>query len=420
MFGKYCGAAIDEAVLEFSKFVGECPPCAVEAAPQPAHAGPREAKDLPVLVDPLGCGDHPLGEAYTCCMPEADAAGRPDFGPGLFSPCVICTVRSASIVELPCGHVNVCADCYVDYSTNKRCLQCRQLSTARVDVSPFLDAASGRPNACNICKSALASVVIIPCVHMCFCYRCLPQSFVGCPTCGKRVERICEIHWSSASTTPSLPASVRALPPGGRDGLAAATEDIDLEIFRLEQQLRNLRSCSSQASSRPATRRATELPRDTAPLAFYGGRARESPPISRSGRPPPEAPPRFHDGGAAPEAPPTFYGGRAPPEAPPTSSSGRPPPEAPPRCRAGGAPPEAPPTVHGLNAPPEFTTAAAATASGASTAAGTGMGPGSLAASESRSKASWGIPLPLPGVPPPNLGNASDFDFGSFFRSRLG
>jgi len=233
----------------------------------------RRGGSMPIIADPFGCQD-PTREGdgpAMCCVPEEAQRAA-----ALFAPCMVCAMRAATIVEVPCGHATVCVECYGDYQTNTRCLRCRDQVTARVDVAPFLDEISGRPGECNMCKSAPACVVTIPCVHMCLCARCLPNTPAGCPTCGARVEQTCKVKWSSgggAAATPSaqggivvstpggtaglsgfglpngrfpsLPLSVGALPThggsGGRDGLAEATEDVDLEIDRLERQLRRLR-----------------------------------------------------------------------------------------------------------------------------------------------------------------------------------
>lgn len=261
MFGRTCGGPIDLGVLECSLTPVTVDECAApsQLSTRNRSIGPSKTQTtgptgLPVLTDPLGCGDHPLGEAYTCCLPEAAADQR--LGSGLFVPCMVCSLRPASIVEIPCGHVGVCTECFGAYQNNVRCLRCRQLTTGRVDVSPFLERPSGKPIDCNICKSAMASVVIIPCVHMCFCFRCLPSSFAGCPTCGRRVEKVCEVKWTPGPSVPVLPTTLGALPTHGtRDGLAEATKDVDAEISRLEQQLSKLRTYS-QASSRTMTARS--------------------------------------------------------------------------------------------------------------------------------------------------------------------
>jgi len=75
----------------------------------------------PWLTDPLGCHD-PLSAAehHVCCVPEDGRSGV-----SLFAPCMVCAARPASIVEVPCGHITVCTECYGDYHTNVRCLRCR-------------------------------------------------------------------------------------------------------------------------------------------------------------------------------------------------------------------------------------------------------------------------------------------------------
>jgi len=204
------------------------------------------------IVDQIGC-HNAVPEAPVCCVPERFPEPDP-----LYAPCMVCAMRAATIVEVPCGHVNVCGECHRDYHTNTRCIRCRGRVPMRIDLAPFLDELTGRPDQCRMCKDALASVVMIPCVHMSFCQRCLPKSLLGCPTCGERVEQMCNVLWSTAAAVishratafPRLPASAGALASHrGRDGLAKATEDVDEEIARLEVQLRQLRSMSPSGSS---------------------------------------------------------------------------------------------------------------------------------------------------------------------------
>merc|ERR1719329_1802997 len=92
-------------------------------------------------------------------------------GSGLFSPCMVCAMMPASVVEVPCGHVNVCSNCYGDYQSNQRCLRCRDRVSARADVSPFLHEITGRPKDCNMCRTEMVNVVVFSCVHMYFCSR---------------------------------------------------------------------------------------------------------------------------------------------------------------------------------------------------------------------------------------------------------
>lgn len=235
----------------------DCPCAAAPLQPgqKPSHpsassqgARTKEARSL--FPDPFGCdGDAPAA----CCMPEDQG------GSSLFAPCMVCAMRPASIIEVPCGHATVCAECFGDYHTNVRCLRCRDQVTGRVDVFPFLHEPEGRPPECNMCKSNTASVVTLPCVHMCLCANCLPWKPNGCPTCGALVEQTCVVRWSTGSETtrpgpssfPRLPATFGSLARGGGEGLAKATEDVDQEIQRLERQLMKLKLRSvSQTSSR--------------------------------------------------------------------------------------------------------------------------------------------------------------------------
>jgi hypothetical protein len=181
------------------------------------------------LASPLPC--HGPSETSTvCCVPE-DLVTEAQ----MFAACVVCALRPASILEVPCGHINVCCECHRDYQTNTRCIRCRENVPIRIDLAPFLDA-TGRPVQCLMCQAAVASVVMMPCIHMAFCHRCLPTTVAGCPTCGERVTQTCKVLWAA----PSPPEGRRVL-PGSREGLDRVTEDVDEQISRLERQLRNLR-----------------------------------------------------------------------------------------------------------------------------------------------------------------------------------
>lgn len=207
------------------------------------------------MVSQLGC--HANEPQQICCVPE-DLASRE-----LFAPCVVCALRPACILEVPCGHVNVCGGCNRDYHTNTRCIRCRERVPTRIDVSSFLDDVTGRPENCRMCQSVPASVVMVPCIHMAFCHRCLPKTVAGCPTCGERVEQICIALLSASSLGAGATARearfVAGMPigtfgslpsyqcPAGRavdrsgDGLEQTTERVDEEIARLEKQLRRLK-----------------------------------------------------------------------------------------------------------------------------------------------------------------------------------
>eukprot|EP00927_Polykrikos_kofoidii_P054604 TRINITY_DN49004_c0_g1_i1.p1 TRINITY_DN49004_c0_g1~~TRINITY_DN49004_c0_g1_i1.p1 ORF type:complete len:426 (+),score=44.58 TRINITY_DN49004_c0_g1_i1:152-1429(+) len=205
------------------------------------------------LVKQLGCHTS-APEASACCAREE---AEPRFT--LFAPCMVCTMRFASVVEVPCGHLNVCTECHREYQTNTRCIRCRENVPIRVDISPFLDEVTGKPELCKLCRTFIACTVMIPCAHMSFCNRCLPKSVVGCPTCGQKVEQTCQVLWSvsceeTANTRglagmvfPTMPASTGSFPShrGSRDVLAQATEDVDEEIARLERQLSKLKHVPS-------------------------------------------------------------------------------------------------------------------------------------------------------------------------------
>lgn len=201
-------------------------------------------------------------EAPVCCVPEEHVHKLE-----MFAPCVVCAHRPATIVEVPCGHVNVCAECHRDYHTNTRCIRCRGSVPMRLDLAPFLDEVTGRPDECKICKAGFASVVMMPCIHMGFCAGCLPKNVLGCPTCGEKVDGMCTVQWVSSAaaaleayshrsaTRRSLQQSARSEAGGDKDlGLVRATEDVDEEIARLERQLFKLRAmpaASKAAPSRP-------------------------------------------------------------------------------------------------------------------------------------------------------------------------
>lgn len=208
----YC-QRVDVGILTCSQTPVHCTERSLGSATGSTHRHPRvgvsSAKPPPLswpgMVDPCGC-HNPLhvehGGLPVCCMPD----WVPN-GPRLFQPCIVCTVRPASIVEVPCGHINVCIDCYADYQTNARCLRCRGEVTARVDTAPFLDDVTGRPADCHMCKDAPSCVVTLPCVHMCLCARCLPAQTVGCPVCGARVERNCMVQWSGNEVSERISAA---------------------------------------------------------------------------------------------------------------------------------------------------------------------------------------------------------------------
>lgn len=243
------------------------------------QSGFCDAAFLPGLVDPLGCQD-PLASQLggrqrlpTCCTVEESQA---ETRRRLFKPCLICAVRAASVVEVPCGHVTVCMECYGDYETNTKCLVCSTEVSARVDVGPFLDS-FGRPALCHVCRNCVACVVTVPCVHMSLCTRCLPMKPRGCPTCGETVEQSCAVRWppDAAACPSSLPhrggragsdvGSLRSR-RGPRSGtetatprtagsmsvsgecLVKATQDVEQDILRLERQLLCLRTLSHSTS----------------------------------------------------------------------------------------------------------------------------------------------------------------------------
>eukprot|EP00928_Gymnodinium_smaydae_P024543 TRINITY_DN19832_c0_g1_i1.p1 TRINITY_DN19832_c0_g1~~TRINITY_DN19832_c0_g1_i1.p1 ORF type:complete len:310 (+),score=18.89 TRINITY_DN19832_c0_g1_i1:204-1133(+) len=204
-------------------------------------------------VSHIAC-DRSVSDPLVCCVPENDNQFAE-----MFAACAVCAMRPATIVEVPCGHVNVCGECHRDYRTNTRCLRCREHVSTRLDVAPFLETVSGRPDQCKLCRKALACVVIMPCIHMGFCKDCLPNEIIGCPTCGDVVEQMCVVQWALAAW-PSQAAArnwrcthnrvpfASPLKPSNYDGadthncLQDATDDVDAEIRRLEQQLQRLRA----------------------------------------------------------------------------------------------------------------------------------------------------------------------------------
>lgn len=193
------------------------------SAGRPAREAPPSSSSPCSLVDPFGCQDPrysvcDLDESMRlCCIAPGWTQGT---GASLFQPCLVCSLRAASIVEVPCGHITVCDECYADYKTNSRCLRCRDQVAARVDIKQFLDEL-GRPEDCYMCKSSLASVVTVPCVHMCLCAQCLPQRPAGCPTCGERVERTCVVKWSAAAATSAAAGSGGPQQPPSEQGAAS-------------------------------------------------------------------------------------------------------------------------------------------------------------------------------------------------------
>lgn len=257
-----CGAIHCSLQPESFKDVGQ--PRDIVASGQPPARAPLAAS----LTDVLTCADPagPNDDLPLCCVPEDW-----DVGPVLSNPCMVCAVRPASIVEIPCGHPTVCMDCYGDYHTNSRCLRCRGSVLARVDVSPFLDSSTGWPSQCRVCRSRVANVVMVPCVHMCLCENCLPNAPAGCPTCGETVERTCVVKWAvgenngrpgarhghrrDAGRGQEGPLARRSLTDNEESaGMAAralsqATEDVEEEILRLERQLFQLRAISRTTPS---------------------------------------------------------------------------------------------------------------------------------------------------------------------------
>lgn len=207
-----------------------------------------------VMVNPF-CSE--LGAERVCCLPSETVQL-----PKLQHPCAVCGINPASLVEIPCGHVNCCVSCYGCYRHNERCMRCKQKTQGRVDVLPFLDINTGAPRACNMCMETDACIVAVPCGHMCFCQRCLPGNVAGCPHCGQRVQRVYTVQWQQNAAMPNM------------GGLEHATEDIDVEIERLERQLKQLKRLSHEdddhrrsngrgaASSRPVHTNGSEAGKD--------------------------------------------------------------------------------------------------------------------------------------------------------------
>jgi len=249
------------------------------------------------IVSQLNCHSAPSPVAV-CCAPDPDQAIPEQLT--LFAPCMVCAMRPSCIVEVPCGHVNVCAECHRDYHTNTRCLRCRERVPVRIDVSNFLDEITGRPDECKMCKVELASVVMLPCIHMGFCERCLPKSVAGCPSCGQMVQQMCTALWSTERLSSerglksfkSLPASSSAALPG----LARETEDVDDEIARLEAAMSHLRNVRHESTSASSCERAPGVATDMAtpsqrrPVARVAELQRPPEPFAAS--PPQREPPR--------------------------------------------------------------------------------------------------------------------------------
>lgn len=210
--------------------------CKKERDLYPEGSGQRRLRNeppraLPVVMTNPFCSE--LGAEKVCCLPS-DTVQLPK----LAHPCTICGANPSSIVEVPCGHVSTCVACFGCYRHNERCLRCKQKVQGRVDVLPFLDPHTGEPRRCHMCMDAVASVVTVPCAHMCFCERCLPGNIAGCPQCGQRVERVYYVQWQRNVAVPNF------------GGLETATEDIDVEIERLERQLTQLKRLSHEDGPR--------------------------------------------------------------------------------------------------------------------------------------------------------------------------
>lgn len=174
----------------------------------------------------------------TCCLPPN--------APMPYAPCSWCNSAPATIVDIPCGHVNSCAMC-VNRAKASQCPRCRKPVESKVDVSNFVDKDTGAPQKCNICRTARAHMVMLPCAHMSFCRGCLPKQVAGCPSCGAEVERVVFVNWGaqpmSARGGSCFAATVRPVPavevPGDLDDCG---RDADAAMRRLEQQLMHLKN----------------------------------------------------------------------------------------------------------------------------------------------------------------------------------
>eukprot|EP00929_Paragymnodinium_shiwhaense_P084199 TRINITY_DN45006_c0_g1_i1.p1 TRINITY_DN45006_c0_g1~~TRINITY_DN45006_c0_g1_i1.p1 ORF type:complete len:331 (+),score=68.36 TRINITY_DN45006_c0_g1_i1:73-1065(+) len=211
-----------------------------------------------------GDGEPCRRRGLTCCLEDENEDG-------LFAPCCVCLSKAASVVEVPCGHVNVCVDCFQDYKDFGRCLRCLQVVILRHDVAPMLDPVTGRPPSCSACSTDVADVLVLPCLHMNVCERCLLLKLGGapCTTCEKSVQQVCMVLWSQAgfrapprprtsstasqqqinakvaSTREPLHAYARDAPVSQQDHvptLQRDASDVEDEIARLELILQNLQA----------------------------------------------------------------------------------------------------------------------------------------------------------------------------------
>eukprot|EP00931_Biecheleriopsis_adriatica_P089460 TRINITY_DN63585_c0_g1_i1.p1 TRINITY_DN63585_c0_g1~~TRINITY_DN63585_c0_g1_i1.p1 ORF type:complete len:234 (-),score=42.94 TRINITY_DN63585_c0_g1_i1:109-810(-) len=178
-----------------------------------------------------------------CCRHHHDSE--------LFAACMVCGLHAASVVEVPCGHVTVCGECFSDYQLSPRCLRCRAEVAARVDVSAFLGE-GGWPTMCQKCALEPVAALGLPCADLCLCWQCsLDEELpVPCLACGSNVERLCKVLWGSSGHDRGREVQARRPCPqlissgeiGGSCELEEATLKVEEEISRLEKQLLDLRT----------------------------------------------------------------------------------------------------------------------------------------------------------------------------------
>merc|ERR1712083_644625 len=91
----------------------------------------RASSSIALPLPNCSC-EAPVCEA--CALPEEDSDR-----PKLFTQCMVCGIRHASVAEFPCGHLNACKECHQGYRLNPRCLRCQGCVPFRLDLSAFLD-----------------------------------------------------------------------------------------------------------------------------------------------------------------------------------------------------------------------------------------------------------------------------------------
>eukprot|EP00746_Dinoflagellata_sp_MGD_P056045 gnl/MRDRNA2_/MRDRNA2_24338_c0_seq1.p1 gnl/MRDRNA2_/MRDRNA2_24338_c0~~gnl/MRDRNA2_/MRDRNA2_24338_c0_seq1.p1 ORF type:complete len:284 (-),score=26.33 gnl/MRDRNA2_/MRDRNA2_24338_c0_seq1:1-852(-) len=133
-----------------------------------------------------------------------------------FIPCYLCQNAPAALVEVPCGHVALCQWC--DSGTvatgsliRGKCVQCDRPSSARIDISRYLESASGEPKVCFVCHTTSVEVLSLPCGCLCHCANCFPDQTTGCPSCGHAVIERVVIAWPAPDLAPKAKSTAKLL-----------------------------------------------------------------------------------------------------------------------------------------------------------------------------------------------------------------